>query len=170
MEIILKNATEIGESGKDLDPSIFNSAAEEEEPAVITLSELSSIENFQKITTQVKVLSKMETMVVSGGKRKRDVVVGDSTGTSKVTLWEEHVDAMDVETRYRLEKFVVREYASQKYLSMSRSGSVIVVIDDIGDVETVTYGTSAVTICNPEIIGVPQLDIYKACFEVQSES
>ena len=116
----------------------------------------------------MKVLSKMETMFVSGGKRKRDVVVGDSTGTSKVTLWEEHVDAMDVETRYRLEKFVVREYASQKYLSMSRSGSVIVVIDDIGDVETVTYGTSAVTICNPEIIGVPQLDIYKACLRCKA--
>ena len=47
MEINLKHATEISESGKNLDPSVFNNI-EVEQVAVVTLSELSSIENFGK--------------------------------------------------------------------------------------------------------------------------
>ena len=40
------------------------------------------------ITTSVKVLSITDPIFVSGGKKKRDVIVGDRTGTAKVTLWE----------------------------------------------------------------------------------
>ena len=56
------------------------------------------------------MLSKTEAKLVYGGKRKPDI---DSTGTSKVTPWEEHVDAMDVGTSYRQENFVVRVFISK---------------------------------------------------------
>ena len=110
MVIILKSATEISESSRNLDASVFSTT--EPQITVITLSELASTENYQKIITKAKVLSRMEPMFVSGGKKKQDVI-GDHTGTSKVTtLWEQHVDSLDVEHSYWLENFVVREYAS----------------------------------------------------------
>ena len=73
----------------------------------------------------------MEPIDVSGGKKKQNVTVANQTGTAKVILWEEHVDSLEVESSYRL-KNVVREYASQKYLSMPRTGVEIILIDNIG--------------------------------------
>ena len=46
---------------------------------------------YQNVIVDVKVMSVMD---VSGGKRKQEVVVGDQTGSCKVTLWEEHVGSL----------------------------------------------------------------------------
>ena len=48
------------------------------------------------------------------GKKKQDVMIGDETGRSKVTLWGEYIDSLAVQCSYQLKNFVVREYASQK--------------------------------------------------------
>ena len=103
---------------------VFN--AFEPESTEITL-EMSSLNNYQKVIANVKVLTTMESINMSGrGKKtKQDVMVGDQTGTVKVTLWEEHVDCLLAECSYQLKNFIVREYASQKYLSMPRVGAVI---------------------------------------------
>ena len=95
-------------------------------------------------------------------------MIGDLTGTTKVTLWEQYVDSLNVDESYRLENFVVREYASQKYLSMPRSGSEIIPIDNIGEVEQPVSSATSTEISNPEIIGVPQLDTYKACLKCKA--
>ena len=166
MEIILMNGTEISESEKNLDPSVFTMT--EPEATHITLSELSSLENFRRVSIEVKVVSKMEPMFVSGGKKKQDVMIGDLTGTTKVTLWEQYVDSLNVDESYRLENFVVREYASQKYLSMPRSGSEITPIDNIGEVEQPVSSATSTEISNPETIGVLQLDTYKACLKCKA--
>ena len=102
---------------------VFN--AFEPESTEITL-EMSSLNNYQKVIANVKVLTTMESINMSGGeKTKQDVMVGDQTGTMKVTLWEEHVDSLLAECSNQLKNFIVREYASQKYLSMPRVGAVI---------------------------------------------
>ena len=72
----------------------------------------------------------------------------------KVALWGEYIDPLDVDESCRLAKFSVKEYASQKYLSMLRRGSEITQIDDIGEVEQSTSST-VTKISNPKIIGVP---------------
>ena len=164
MEIILKSETELSESEKEFDVAVFNN---EPVPTSITLGELPSIENFREVIVEVKILSKTEPITVSGGKKKQDVVIGDCTGTTKVALWGEYIDSLDVDESYRLAKFSVKEYASQKYLSMLRRGSEITQIDDIGEVEQPTSST-VTEISNPEIIGVPQLDTYKACLKCKA--
>lgn len=60
--------------------------------------------------TNIKVLSTMEPMCLAGGKKKQDVTICDETGTCKVT-WEEYIDSFGVQCSYKLENFVVREYA-----------------------------------------------------------
>ena len=167
MEVILKTSTEITAFPRDLDASVFTTF--EPQASVISLSKIGSFDNYEKVIADVKVLTMMEPINVLGGKRKRDVTVGDQTGTARVTLWQEHVDSVEVEGSYRLKTFVVRECASQKYLSMPRAGAVITPIDNIGDVvQPVSKDITSTEIFNVEIIGVPQLDCYKACLKYKA--
>ena len=167
MEVILKTSTEISASSRDLDASVFSTY--EPEASMIKLGDIGLLDNYQKVTAEVKVLMIMEAIEVSGGKKKQDVTVGDKSGTVKVSLWEEHIDTLQKETSYRLKNFVVREYASQKYLSMPKAGAVITPIDNIGDVvQPVSENASSTDIFNVEIIGVPQLDCYKACLKCKA--
>ena len=109
------------------------------------------------------MISKGDPIIVTGGKRKQDVVVWDNTGTIKVTLWEQHIDLLEVGRSYSLKNFVVREYGSQKYLAMLRNGSEIVLVEDIGIGIESDKSVTSTELTSPEIIGVPQLDSYKAC-------
>lgn len=42
-----------------------------------------------------------------GDKIKQDVIVGDLSGTAKITFWEEHVGCMQQGRSYMLKEFVV---------------------------------------------------------------
>lgn len=106
MEVILKTSTEISASPRDLDASVFTTF--EPQASVISLSKMGSLDNYEKVIADVKVLTMMEPINVSGGKRKRDVTVGDQTGKARVTLWQEHIDSVEVEGSYRLKNFVIR--------------------------------------------------------------
>ena len=167
MEIILKTSTEIVESPRSLDPTVFT--VSDPETNKISLSDIGLVSTYQKVIVDVKVMSVMEPVDVSGGKRKQEVVVGDHTGSCKVTLWEEHVGSLVLESSYRLKNFFVREYAAQKYLSMPRAGGVIVAIEDIGEIPESAFADVTVsTICDVEIIGVPALDCYRACLKCKA--
>lgn len=109
MDIILKSSTEITESPRSLDASVFNSP--QPVTRVITLSELGSTKNYKKVITNIKVLTSIEPICLAGGKKKQDVTIGDQTGTSKVTLWGDHIDSLVLQCSYKLKNFVVREYA-----------------------------------------------------------
>ena len=64
-----------------------------------------------------------------------DITITSFLITSKLTLWEDYTDSLVEGSSYSLKNFVVREYASMKYLSMPREGYQIKEIDNIGDVE-----------------------------------
>lgn len=130
---MLKGQTTISASPKtfDLDSIDF----EDDGPSTITLGGLESMNAFDRVSTRVKVLKVSDPLSVTGGKKKQDVVVADSTGVGKVTLWEENIGKLTVQSSYLLKNFAVREYASNKYLSMGKEGSDIIPIEDIGGVE-----------------------------------
>ena len=44
----------------------------------------------------------MDPVSVPGGKRKQDVVVADSTGVGKVTVWEESIGILTEQSSYSL--------------------------------------------------------------------
>jgi len=72
---------------------------------------------------------------VATGKRKQDIIVCDSSGTVRVTLWEENIDILEEQASYGLQNFVVREFGSSKYLGMAMQGSQVIPIGDIGEVQ-----------------------------------
>lgn len=91
MEVMLKNATVIQESTKEIDSAAFEQ--EEVETVNAAINELGKIQNYQKINVQVKVLSNSEAMYVigGGGGKKQDVIIADT----KLTLWEQYVHSLD---------------------------------------------------------------------------
>ena len=121
MEIMLKGQTTISESAKT-----FNMARidfEDDSPSSVTLSELDSTNIWDRVSVDVKVLTVMDPFSVPGGKRKQDVVVADSTGVGKVTVWEESIGILTEQSSYSLKNLIVHEFVSKKFLSMGKEGS-----------------------------------------------
>lgn len=88
-------------------------------------------------------------------------------GAAKLTLWENYVHKLDEDCSYTLKNFVVREYQEKKYLSMPRDGSEVFPLDDIGDTQDIDSDSDTdlpgLQCADAVVIGVPQLDTYKAC-------
>ena len=98
------------------------------------------------------------------GRRLPFFAVADQSSSVTVTLWEDSVNSLKQYKSYRLNNFVVREYASVKYLSIARSDCTIEDIADIGEVKDTQDPKEDLTKINHvRIVGVPQLDKYKAC-------
>ena len=78
----------------------------------VTLSSLENMDEFQRVTVNIKVLElKDETQVM--GRAKRDVFVADGSGTVRVSVWEENINVMEKDRSYCLKNFMVR---GMKYL------------------------------------------------------
>ena len=120
------------------------------------------------MTVFVKVLAKRKPIQLNGGKTKQTVIVANRTGTMQVTLWEERVYALEPQKSYKLSEFFVRDYNMTKSLSLSRQGSNIECVADIGDVGKGVYvpdsnSEVATCLCEAEIIAVEQLVSFKGC-------
>ncbi len=85
-ELMLKSGTGIAQSPKKLDVSAL---MQEMAPAAIELGQVPTVELFQKVTVNVKVLGVKDVETV-GDKRKQDIIVGDSSGTASHSLGREH--------------------------------------------------------------------------------
>ena len=58
----------------------------------VTLSSLESLDVFQKVTVNIKVVELQDETQVAG-RVKRDVSVADESGTARVSVWEGNVNA-----------------------------------------------------------------------------
>ena len=160
MEVLLKNSTKISASGKVFD------MCDEMEDKPVPLAEVHKMAEYTRVTVIVKVLSKRKAVKLDGGLTKQDVIVADATGVMTVTLWEEKVDSLDLLQCYKLSQFLVRDYNMKKSLSLSRQGSNIESVTDIGEVtEDDKLSDSEVIDCISEadIVGVKQLGSFNAC-------
>ena len=167
MEVMLKGSTQVKVSPKKFDPSAFN--FDDYDSMEIKLSNLNSTNVFDRVTVSVKVLACTNALDVSGGKTKQDITVADNTGVCKVTLWEENIGILDTNASYMLKNFLVKEYATIKFLSMAKEGSEIHPISDIGKVKDSEEITDHIeTIVNAVIIAVIQLDSYRSCLRCKA--
>ena len=84
----------------------------------LTVTELSQMQQFQKANLEIRVIKGNPPVTLVGGKQKQEVVIADSTGTSKLTLWEDNVDSLKENLCYALQQVVVGQFKdSPKYLS-----------------------------------------------------
>ena len=79
MEVVLKGSTTISGSPKKIQVSSVD--FEDDKPVVLTLQELQSTDEYEKVSIEVKVIKVTIPETVGTGKRKQDVIVADGTGT-----------------------------------------------------------------------------------------
>lgn len=144
---------------------------------IITLDKLQTLASFQRVVVEAKVVRVDDSMEVTGGKVKQDILIGDSTGTGRLTVWEEEVGTIVSDDSYRLSGMMVREFRGKKYISSSKDYSKIEKIANIGDVESgeeeddvgKTGPGGSKQLKDVRVIGVERLDNYDACLKCSSK-
>ena len=128
----------------------------------VILSSLESLDVFQKVTVNIKVVElKDETQV--GGRVKLDVCVADGSGTGRVSVWEGNVNA---DRCYCLKNFMVREYQSTKYFTIAKEDSDIIPIEDIGAVAEQGDRDDELWVINN--VTVAYFDTYESCLQCKA--
>ena len=139
-----------------------------EEVKTVSLEEMSTIDNYKKVNVSIKVVSVNAPDTVSDLSHQ-NVFVADQTGSIRVCLWDNHIDTLKQGHSYNLTNFTVREFRSKKYLNMPRSGAEIKAINDLGSVsEMPLEEEETITIQNVQVMGVPSLNMYKACMQCKA--
>ena len=91
---------------------------------------LNEKDEYEKVSVNIKVLNVLDPITVPTAK-KYIYIIGDSSTTSKCTLWEDDIGSLEVGS-YLLKKFHVHDYRSKKFISKAREDSEILAIYDIG--------------------------------------
>ena len=131
MEIMLKGTTQIKVSPWTFVVSKID--LDDDTPSEVELANVHSLKVYERMTVNVKVVKCSDEINIANDKKKtinhywRYVCV--------VTLWEENMVKLEFGKSYKLENFMVREYASNKFLSMGREGYRIEAIANIGDIK-----------------------------------
>ena len=92
MEVLLKRTTSIGPSLKK-----FKVDRTRDEEKVIPLEEVKVLEEFEKVAVRTKMLKVSAPTTVSTGKQVQDVILGDSMGSMRCTLWEDDIGQLEEE-------------------------------------------------------------------------
>ena len=168
LEILVTKHTQFENSEK-----VFKVEMEDKKVGkVIVLKDLQYLVAFQRIMVEVKALHVDDVMKVTGDKKKQDILIADSTGNSRLTVWEE-TGKVEEDRSYRLTGVMVREFRGKKFLSTSKGNSTIQLIGDIGDVEEETSDEESSTceqrhpaeLRDVRVVGVMQLDRYNGCIK-----
>lgn len=97
----------------------------------------------------------MESKFVATGKKQKDVIVCDSSGTMTVTLWEKNIDILEEQASYCLQNFVARWVRLQQVLG--DGDARITSHGNIGEVQQAEAASGYSEILNAAIIGVSPL-------------
>ena len=92
---------------------------------------LENISSLQKVAAEQVVSIKAEVVQTSGCKtihtqrygslKKQEVIIRDNTSSTKVVLWEEYVDCLEINKTYLLSNLRVKGSKSEKYLNTAKT-------------------------------------------------
>ena len=112
----------------------FETSNEKFNGKAIHLDEIEKLNKYQLVTVcDVKVLSVGVTKTVKGY-RIQEIKIKDDSGTNKLTVWDSEIEKMKIGKRYKISRVCVKEYDGEKFLSTTKEGSDIHLIEDTEDV------------------------------------
>ena len=170
MEVIMNKYTDVVKS-----PSKFDFVPVPQDQQVcdeVTLDKLQDLNNYQRVTVSVKVVSETAVIELQNGLTKQEYVVGDTTATGTVTVWEKSTGILKVGSSYKISGVMVRIYNGKKYLSIPKEKCTISEIDDIGygavkeEQELVVHNYN---MKNAQIIGVLSFEKYSSCIKCKAK-
>ena len=111
-EVHIRNSTEVAMSEKKFDVS--KEKAEKYE--VTGIKSVESMVQYQRVIVEGKVVELDKVKEVSGGKKKQDMVVSDSSGSIRLTIWEDMIGQVAEGLSYRFTGMMVRMFKGKKFL------------------------------------------------------
>lgn len=128
MEVLINKDTSISPS-----PKQFRSI-DDAKSNNITLDQLPQQTKFETVTVSAKVLKLARKVEVKDGLWKQDVTLADSSGTGRLTLWQENIDMLSEGKSYKLTDLLVNSFANTNYLTYPKSGCSYSLIEDLQEV------------------------------------
>ena len=169
LEIHMRTSTDIQKSPMKLEATSI--IANLPDPSdVITLNQLPSLANYQRVNLKVKVITVKDEEKMNNGLIKQECVISDSTGTAKITAWEDNVDLFVEQNSYSITGVTVRSFKGQKFLSIPKDGFKSESIEDIGAVaQSNPELETKRTLINVQVCGVKFFDSYNGCYSYKSK-
>ena len=158
LEILVKSFTEVGTS-----PTAFKiDDLENVGSKSICLADVPKMNRFDRVTVKIKTIRVEKPEIVGNGKRKQDVVIADSSGSSVLTLWESNINSLVDDSSYQLSKLTVQFFKGNYYLSFP-SNAIATPIEDVADAVAYTPPESTEHSAQVEIASVSDLLIQYQC-------
>lgn len=160
-QIFLNKSSIIQHSPRKLDPQ----ECQPPMPEYSKLQDLKDKPSFHHLSTRAKAISVHKPIVVTGGKKKQDIIIADATATASLTLWEENVDRIIEGNTYSFNNLIVKTFRDKKQLSAPRNAT-ITTDDDMTDVASESSDSDSedpMTLRDVQVIGVPLFSSYTAC-------
>ena len=80
---------------------------------------------FQKVTVPAaKVVQVDKETYLDDGRKCQNIVVADATASTRLTLWEEHVNTVTLNQTYQFINMKVNAFAHKKYLYTSKDDKI----------------------------------------------
>ena len=89
LEVLVSKNTELCKSEKQFDIDISNNVVSKTVSSNIVLGKLKETPAFQRVNVVVKAIRLEDIEEVPGGKKVQNIIVADSTGTVRFTVWED---------------------------------------------------------------------------------
>ena len=160
-KLMLKSDTRIKKSPEKVDISKVPG----NECPVVIVKDIESKERYDRVTVKVKVQNVMEKESLADGSIKQDLLVGDSSGVVRVSVWGDCVGKLRTNVSYSLTNFMVRKYFGSSYPTMGRCPmSEVEEIIDIGLVPNTDGGELKRESKSATVVGVDELEKHKCCF------
>ena len=157
LEFVMKSKSTLGPSSHQIDTSAIDTN--------VLVTGITSKCVYDLVNVHAKVLKISGQETLDDGSIKQDIIVGDLTGTLRVTVWGEIVGTLSKGDSYLFSNFMVREFSGLKYLSMRKDLSVIEQIRDIGEtVESSDSDLSGGEVLNAQVVGVSEFVRKKICY------
>lgn len=156
LEVKLLGQTKLSEA--DIEMSFEDSTDND-----VKITQIREMADYEKVKVQAKVITTLDPVKVSVNNTKQDVVIGDETGSMKLTLWNKDVNTLQDGESFLIENIQIRSFRNQKFLSSTRDGMKITSISDIGAVQNESADFEYGTIKKGRIVGVSEIIKLKTC-------
>lgn len=100
LEVHMRNSTDVQRSPNKVDVASIVANLPTD---LVTLDQIPSLANFQRVTVKIKVITIKEEEEVKKNLFKQECIIGDATATTKICMWEDNVGILAEKQSYEQE-------------------------------------------------------------------
>ena len=137
----------------------------------INLIQLQAQEALQKICVSAKVVEEDDVVTIGDGRKVKNIMIADSTGTAEVALWGDYIDEVELSRTYEFQNLTVKSFRDFNTLFTPRQGVCIQKMDDFKEIcsphDSIKKNKS---LSNSKVIAVSSFKSITLCFSCNEGS